>query len=76
MNTLIILAIIVLGCVALEIVDLILIMQLMLRLEDVPVAEVVVLPSIQVKEYASSIVAANDLFLLIVIINSYYESIN
>jgi hypothetical protein len=51
-------------------------MQLMLRLEDVPVAEVVVLPSIQVKEYASSIVAANDLFLLIVIINSYYESIN
>ena len=75
MNTLIILAIIVLGCVALEIVDLILIMQLMLRLEDV-VPEMIVSPSMQVKEYASSIVAANDLFLLIVIINSYYESIN
>jgi hypothetical protein len=49
MNTLVILAIIVLGCVALEIVDLILIMQLMMRLEDVPVAEMVVLPSMQVK---------------------------
>ena len=49
MNTLVILAIIVLGCVALEIVDLILIMQLMRDLEDVRVAEVVLLSSLQVK---------------------------
>ena len=62
MNTLLILVIIVLGCVAFDIVDIILIMQLRLMLEDALVAEVVVLPSMQVKEYAPSIVAANDHF--------------
>ena len=69
MNTLVILAIIVLGCVALEIVDLVLIMQLMLRLDDVTVAEFVVLPSIRVKEYATSIVVANDHLFL----NNHYN---
>ena len=57
-----ILVIIVLGCVALDIVDLILIMQLRLMLENVLVTEVIVLPSMQVKEYATSIVAANEHF--------------
>jgi hypothetical protein len=52
MNTLVILAILVLGCLALDIVILIITMQLMVRLEDVPVAEVVLLSSMQVKEGA------------------------
>jgi hypothetical protein len=52
MNTLIILAILVLGCLALDIVILIITMQLMVRLEDVPVAGVILLPSMQVKEGA------------------------
>jgi len=54
MNTLVILAIIVLGCVALEVVDIILIMQLMRGLENIQVADVVLLPSMQVKEGAPS----------------------
>jgi hypothetical protein len=53
MNTLVILAILVLGCLALDIVILIITMQLMVRIEDVQVAEVVLLPSMQVKEGAS-----------------------
>jgi len=52
MNTLVILAILVLGCLALDIVILIITMQLMVRLEDVPVVEVVLLSSMQVKEGA------------------------
>ena len=52
MNTLVILAILVLGCLALDIVILIITMQLMVRIEDVQVAEVVVSPSMQVKEGA------------------------
>ena len=62
MNTILILALLVLGCVALDIVCLILIMQVMLKVEDLSVAEIVVLPSMQVKEDALSIVAANDHF--------------
>lgn len=54
MNTLVILAIIVLGCVALEVVDIILIMQLMRGLEDVQVADMVLFSSMQVKEGSSS----------------------
>jgi hypothetical protein len=49
MNTLVFLAILVLGCLALDIVILIITMQLMVRIEDVQVAEVVLLPSMQVK---------------------------
>ena len=52
MNTLVLLAILVLGCLALDIVILIITMQLMVRIEDVQVAEVVLLPSMQVKEGA------------------------
>jgi len=52
MNTLVILAILVLGCLALDIVILIITMQLMVRIEDVQVAEMVLLPSMQVKEGA------------------------
>ena len=52
MDTLVILAILVLGCLALDIVILIITMQLMVRIEDVQVAEVVLLPSMQVKEGA------------------------
>jgi hypothetical protein len=48
MNTLVLLAILVLGCLALDIVILIITMQLMVRIEDV-VPEVVVWPSMQVK---------------------------
>jgi hypothetical protein len=59
MNVLMILAIIVLGCVALDVVDLIRIMKLRMGLEDVLVAQVIVLPSMQVKEDALFIVAAN-----------------
>ena len=62
MNTILILALLVLGCVALDIVCLILIMQVMLKVEDLSVAEIVVLPSMQVKEDALSIVTANDHF--------------
>jgi hypothetical protein len=51
MNTLIILAILVLGCLALDIVILIITMQLMVRIEDV-VPEMIVLPSMQVMEGA------------------------
>jgi hypothetical protein len=61
MNTLVILAILVLGCLALDIVILIITMQLMVRIEDV-VPQMVVPPSIQVKEYAPSIVDGNDHF--------------
>lgn len=60
MNILVIIVIIVLVCVGLDIVEFILIMQVMLRLDDVAVAEIIALPSIQVKEYAQSAVAAND----------------
>jgi hypothetical protein len=59
MNVFMILAIIVLGYVALDVVDLILIMQLRMGLEDVLVAQVIVLPPMQVKEDAPSIVPAN-----------------
>jgi hypothetical protein len=52
MNTLVILAILVLGCLALDIVILIITMQLMVRIEDV-VSEVVLL-SMQVMEGSSS----------------------
>jgi hypothetical protein len=52
MNTLVILAILVLGCLALDIIILIITMQLMVRLEDVSVAEEVLLSSKQVKEGA------------------------
>ena len=62
MNTLLILAILVLGCVALDIVTLIVTMLLMVRIEDLQVAGVVVLPSMQVKEDAPSIIAANHHF--------------
>jgi hypothetical protein len=64
MNTLMILAILVLGCVALDIVTLIVTMLLMVRLDDVPVADMVVLPSMQVKEDAPSITATNHHFFL------------
>ena len=59
MNVLMILAIIVLGFVALDVVDLIRIMKLRMGLEDILVAQVIVLPSMQVKEDAPFIVAAN-----------------
>jgi hypothetical protein len=62
MNTFVILVILVLGCVALDIVTLIVTMQLMVRVEDLQVAGVVVLPSMQVKEHAPSIIAANHHF--------------
>jgi hypothetical protein len=45
MNTFVILMILVLGCVALDIVTLIVTMLLMIRLEDVVAAGLVVLPS-------------------------------
>jgi hypothetical protein len=48
MNTLVLLAILVLGCLALDIVILIITMQLMVRIEDV-VPEMIVSPSMQVK---------------------------
>lgn len=51
MNTLVLLAILVLGCLALDIVILIITMQLMVRIEDV-VPEMIVSPSMQVKEGA------------------------
>ena len=51
MNTLVLLAILVLGCLALDIVILIITMQLMVRVEDV-VPEMIVSPSMQVKEGA------------------------
>ena len=51
MNTLIILAILVVGCLALDVVILIINMQLMVRIEDV-VPQMVLLPSMQVKEGA------------------------
>ena len=57
MNTLVILAILVLGCLALDIVILIITMQLMVRIEDVPVAGIVAspsMPSMQVEEYPLS----------------------
>jgi hypothetical protein len=47
-NTLLLLAILVLGCLALDIVILTITMQLMVRIEDV-VPEMIVWPSIQVK---------------------------
>jgi hypothetical protein len=47
-NTLVLLAILVLGCLALDIVILIITMQLMVRIEDV-VPEMIVSPSMQVK---------------------------
>jgi hypothetical protein len=56
------LAIIVLVCVGLEIVNVVLIMQLMLRIEDEPVAGIVaspLMPSMQVKEYPLSMVATD-----------------
>ena len=56
------LAIIVLVWVGLEIVNVILIMQLMLRIEDVPVAGLVAspsMPSMQVEEYPLSMVATD-----------------
>ena len=59
MNTLVILAILVLGCLALDIVILIITMQLMVRIEDVPVAGIVAspsMPSMQVEEYPLSMV--------------------
>ena len=58
MNTIMILVILVVGCVALDIVTLIVAMLLMVRIEDLQVADVVVLPSMQVKEDAPSITAA------------------
>jgi hypothetical protein len=48
MNTLVLLAILVLGCLALDVVILIITIQLMVRIEDV-VPEIIVLPSMQVK---------------------------
>ncbi len=54
-----ILAILVLGCLALDIVILIITMQLMVRIEDVPVAGIVAspsMPSMQVEEYPLSMV--------------------
>jgi hypothetical protein len=48
MNTLVLLAILVLGCFALDIVILIITMQLMVRIEDV-VPQMVIPPSMQVK---------------------------
>ena len=53
MNTLVILAILVLGCLALDILILIITMQLMVRIEDV-VPEMIVSPSMQVMEGSSS----------------------
>jgi hypothetical protein len=47
MNTLLLLAVLVLGCLALDIVTLVITMQLMVRIEDVLVADVMVMPSIQ-----------------------------
>jgi hypothetical protein len=48
MNALVLLAILVLGCLALDVVILIITMQLMVRIQDV-VPQMVVWPSIQVK---------------------------
>jgi hypothetical protein len=62
LNLLVIIVIIVLVFVGLDIVEFILIMQVMLRLDDVAAAEIIALPSIQVKEYAQSAVAVNDHF--------------
>jgi hypothetical protein len=53
MNTLVILAILVLGCLALDIVILIITMQLMVRIEDV-LPGMIVSPSMQVMEGFSS----------------------
>ena len=54
MNTLVLLAILVLGCLALDIVVILIItMQLMVRVEDV-VPEMIVSPSMQVMEGSSS----------------------
>jgi hypothetical protein len=52
-DTLVLLAIIVLGCLALNIVILIITMQLMVRIEDL-VPEMIVSPSMQVMEGSSS----------------------
>ena len=52
MNALVFLAILVLGCLALDVVILIITMQLMVRIEDV-VPQMVVSPSIQVKIHRS-----------------------
>jgi hypothetical protein len=53
-NTLLLLTILVLGCLALDIVILTITMQLMVRIEDV-VPEMIVSPSMQVKGYATFI---------------------
>ena len=53
MNTLVLLAILVLGCLALDIVILIITMQLMVSIEDV-MPEMIVSPSMQVMEVSSS----------------------
>jgi hypothetical protein len=61
MNIIVIIAILVLVCVGIDIVALILIMQVMLRLDDMALAEMIVLPSVQVKESPSTISALIDL---------------
>jgi hypothetical protein len=53
-NTLLLLTILVLGCLALDIVILTITMQLMVRIEDV-VPAMIVSPSMQVKGYATFI---------------------
>ena len=53
-NTLLLLTILVLGCLALDVVILTITMQLMVRIEDV-VPEMIVLPSMQVKGGATFI---------------------
>jgi hypothetical protein len=58
MNTLVILVIIILVCVAVDIINLIITIQLMVRLGDL-VAQLLILPSIQVKEDTSLTVFAN-----------------
>ena len=54
MNTLLLLTILVLGCLALDVVMLTITMQLMVRIEDV-VPEMIVSPSMQVKGDATFI---------------------
>lgn len=58
MNTLVLLVIIVLVCVAVDIVNLIINMQLMARLGDLT-AKMIIWPSMQVKEDAALTVFAN-----------------
>jgi hypothetical protein len=53
MNIIVIIAILVLVCVGIDIIALALIMQVMLRLDDMAAAEMIALPYVQFKETQS-----------------------